>query len=108
MPNKNAIGIAISNNKAVALFAASPITMQAVNALEIPEIKVRKVILRAGLFTCPPNVVEQIKRKIRPARKEESRGEMNQDATVIPNFYQLTPEAPQPARPAPTKAPITV
>lgn len=64
--------------------------------------------MRTGLFTCPPNVVEQIKRKIRPARKEESIGEMNQDATVIPNFYQLTPEAPQPARPAPTKAPITV
>lgn len=42
------------------------------------------------------------------AKADDKAGEMNQEATVVPNFFQLIVEAFNPDRPAPIKAPITV
>ena len=43
-----------------------------------------------------------------PANTDDKTGDMNQEATVIPNLVQLIDEAAKPASPAPIKAPITV
>lgn len=56
----------------------------------------------------PPRDVEQISRKSRPAKIEDSTGDMNHEATVHPNLVQFSAEAVSPARPAPISAPITV
>lgn len=51
---------------------------------------------------------ETISRNRVQAKAEDKAGEINQDATVVPNFFQLIVEAFNPERPAPIKAPITV
>lgn len=71
-------------------------------------MKVKRCRFVDVAFMCPFSTVEQISRKSKPAMTEDSTGEMNHDATVIPNLPQLSVEAYNPARPAPISAPITV
>lgn len=56
----------------------------------------------------PPSVNAQIIQNVTMHSPEDKTGEINHDATVMPNFFQLTSAAVRPEIPAPTSAPMTV
>lgn len=82
--------------------------MKQVKQIVQAAIQVTHIIFQKMLLTFPPRVVEQITKYSTIVRNTAITGEMNHEATVNPNFVQLSSDADTPARPAPISAPITV